>query len=209
MTTVFWRRGLLWGLLIASLAAIVGAAIWSRIPHWTGDPPPELGRVPDFEMTNRDGRRVGLSDLLGSPWIADFIFTRCADSCPRITERMARLEHELPPRLGARLVSFSVDPEHDVPPVLEKYAEKVGAPEHWWFLSGERTEVHDLIRNGFKLAVDAAPPPGTVATEPILHSTRFVLVDAGGRIRGYYDAFDESAMKHLKRDLEALGAAGR
>ncbi len=201
-----WRRRLLWAVLIAALAGVVFSAVSSRL--WLkrpGTPPPILGQVPEFELTNRDGRRVGPSDLAGSPWIADFVFTRCVTSCPMITERMSRLERELPPRIGARLVSFSVDPEHDTPAALEAYAEKFAAPEHWWFLTGDRNAMYDLIRNGFHLAVDPNPPPtvGEV-TEPIVHSTRYVLVDAQGAIRGYYDSQDESSIKKLKRDLEAL-----
>ncbi len=201
-----WRRRLLWSVLVVALAAISFSAISSRLSlRRPGPPPPILGQVPEFELTNRDGRRVGPSDLAGSPWIADFIFTRCATSCPLITERMAKLERELPPRIGARLVSFSVDPDHDTPDVLEAYALKFGAPEHWWFLSGDRTAMYDLIRNGFHLAVDPDPPPAIEGvTEPILHSTRFVLVDSQGAIRGYYDAQDEPSIKKLKRDLEAL-----
>lgn len=201
-----WRRRLLWAVLIAALGGIAFSAISSRLALGRpGTPPPILGQVPEFELTNRNGRRVGPSDLAGTPWIADFIFTRCATSCPLITARTARLERELPPRIGARLVSFTVDPEHDTPEVLEAYAEKFAAPEHWWFLSGDRTAMYDLIRNGFHLAVDPNPPPSPEGViEPIVHSTRYVLVDAQGAIRGYYDAFDEPSIKRLKRDLEAL-----
>jgi len=201
-----WRRRLLWAVLVAALAAIAFSAISSRLALGRpGAPPPILGQVPEFELTNRDGRRVGPSDLAGSPWIADFIFTRCATSCPLITERMMKLERELPPRIGARLVSFTVDPEHDTPEVLEAYAEKFAAPEHWWFLSGDRAAMYDLIKNGFHLAVDPNPPPSVEGVvEPIVHSTRYVLVDAQGAIRGYYDSQDESSIKKLKKDLEAL-----
>src|SRR5262249_61928086 len=54
--------------------------------------------------------------------------------------------------------------------------------------------------------IDIPPPPapGAPAPEPILHSTRFVLVDGQGRIRGYYDGVDEESMKKLVRDLEAV-----
>ena len=62
-----------------------------------------------------------------------------------------------------------------------------------------------LVMEGFKLAVEMDPPPGTTDPgEPILHSTRFVLVDAGGRIRGYYDAFQPGETERLLRELAAL-----
>lgn len=195
-----WRRGLLWGVLIAALLAVAGATLVQRFRRTP--PPPVLGAVPDFRLTNRDGRTVARADLAGAPWVADFIFTRCPATCPLLTERLARFESELPDDLGVRLVSFTVDPEHDTPAVLEAYAEQHGAPPRWLFLTGPREAIHRLSRDGFKLAVGEQPAgaPG----EPIFHSTRFVLVDGQGRIRGYYDALSPEEPERLRRDLEAL-----
>ena len=194
------RRSLLWGLLILTLIVVTAAAVLRmRRP----EPPPVLSEVPEFTLVNRDGRTVRRADLAGSPWIADFIFTRCPASCPMMTSRMARLDRELPRGLEVRLVSISVDPEHDTPEVLQRYAESFKAPARWLFLTGDGEQIYRLSKEGFKLGVDAAPQ-GVETAEPILHSTRFVLVDGEGRIRGYYDAFDAESMKTLERDLEAI-----
>jgi protein SCO1 len=193
------RRTVLWGLLVAALVAVSGSGLWQILSR--SEPPPVLGQVPDFALANRDGRTVRLADLAGAPWIADFIFTRCATSCPMMSMRLARLNRELPADLPVRLVSFSVDPGYDTPAVLERYAESFKAPARWLFLTGPRETMYRLSKEGFKLAVDAG---GGTADEPILHSTRFVLVDGQGRIRGYYEAFDEPTMKKLRRDLEGL-----
>ena len=196
------RRGLLWGLLVVTLIVIAVAAV-PRLRH--SEPPPVLGQVPQFALVNRDGRTVGREDLAGAPWIADFIFTGCPASCPMMTARMARLNKELPRSSTVRLVSFSVDPEHDTPEVLQRYAESFKAPARWLFLTGNGEQIYRLSKQGFKLGVDASPQANGLETaEPILHSTRFVLVDGQGRIRGYYDAFDKESMKGLMRDLEAI-----
>lgn len=195
-------RLLLWGLLGGILLGIAFATLWqfqNRAPA-----PPVLGEVPDFALTNRDGRTVRRTDLAGAPWVADFIFTRCGGSCPMMSMRMARLEREIPGDLGVRLVSFTVDPGYDTPEVLQRYAESFGAPGRWLFLTGTREELHRLSIEGFKLAVDDSPAVPANAAEPILHSTRFVLVDAEGKIRGYYEAFDEESVQRLERDLRAL-----
>lgn len=201
------RRGLIWGFLVAVLVALVTATAIDRLRR--PEPPPVMDPVPAFTMTNRDGRAVRLQDLAGKPWIADFVFTRCPASCPLMTARMARLDRDLPRDLGVRLVSFSVDPEHDTPQVLERYAETYHAPPRWLFLTGSKEETYRLSRQGFKLGIEIPPAagpgaPGAPAVEPILHSTRFVLVDAQGRIRGYYDGFDEESMTKLRRDLDAI-----
>lgn len=202
MTAPRIRRGLLWGLLVAVLLVIAGAATLQRLRR--SEPPAALWKLPDFELVNRDGRAVTLQDLAGAPWIADFIFTRCPASCPMMTARMARLNRDLPADLDVRLVSISVDPEHDTPAVLQRYAESFDAPERWLFLTGDGRQIFRLSTEGFKLAFDPSPPAGETTAEPILHSTRFALVDGEGWVRGYYEAFDEESMKRLVRDLEAV-----
>ena len=202
------QRLVLWGFLVAVILAVVVTALMA--PRWRGgeslEVPPELGPVPEFLLVNRDGGQIDKSDLLGSPWVADFIFTRCALSCPRMTERMLALEKIAPG--GLRRVSFSVDPEYDSPEVLQLYAESWGITDPaWLFLTGDREVVRDLVTQGFKLGLDEDPPPGAASPqEPILHSTRFVLVDAAGLIRGYYDAFRPEELNRLARDLRAIAA---
>lgn len=195
------RRGLLWGFLVLALLAVAAATLVQRLRR--PEPLPVLGQLPGFSLVNRDGRPVRLEDLAGRPWVADFIFTRCPASCPMMSARMARLNRGLPPELDVRLVSISVDPAYDTPAVLERYARKLQAPERWLFLTGGREEVRRLSVEGFKLGLDMEPGPG-IGPEPILHSTRFVLVDGEGRIRGYYEAFDEASTAKLRKDLLRL-----
>lgn len=201
------RRRLLWSFLVLVLLAVMVATALQRLRK--PEPPPILGHVPEFTLTNRDGRTIRRADLDGRPWVADFIFTRCPASCPMMTARMARLNRDLPADLPVRMVSISVDPEHDTPEVLQRYAQSFQAPDRWLFLTGAREDVRRLCVEGFKLGLDMEPAPGSSIplTEPILHSTRFVLVDGRGGIRGYYEAFDEEATAKLRRDLEALAAS--
>src|SRR5450432_794217 len=73
-----------------------------------------------FTLTDQQGHRFSNLDLTGHPYIAAFIFTRCASSCPIVSTRMAQLQNQIP--ASVHLVSFSVDPAYDSPAVLEKYA---------------------------------------------------------------------------------------
>ncbi len=196
------RRGLLWGFLVTALMVVAAATLiqWLRRP----EPLPVYGKLPAFSLVNRDGRTIRLEDLAGAPWVADFIFTRCPASCPMLSARMSRLDRSLPRDVDVLLVSVSVDPAYDTPEVLERYAKKLQAPERWLFLTGEREDVRRLSIEGFKLGLDMDPPPGMAGPEPILHSTRFVLVDGEGQIRGYYEAFDEASTEKLRKDLLRL-----
>jgi protein SCO1 len=166
--------------------------------------PAPVAALPDFALTGVTVDGAGPFDLAamkGRPWIAGFVFTRCSGPCPLITENMARLQGLVPARVG--LLSISVDPDHDSPEVLALYAKKYKADaQRWFFLTGEKAEVVRLVQNGFKLPVaeNAAADPGTRVT----HATRLVLVDAEGRVRGWYEGVERGALDRLIADAKSL-----
>jgi len=163
---------------------------------------PVLGSVPEFSLTEANGTALRRADLLGKVWVASFLFTRCAEACPLLMQHEARLQPDLPLRDDLRLVSFSVDPDWDTPKVLTEYAHTFGADRsRWLFLTGDKKQVYRLASDGFHLAALNADP----ATEmPILHSTKLVLVDRGGAIRGYYDSSDPVEMQKLIRNVRQV-----
>lgn len=160
---------------------------------------PEIKQLPDFRLVNQSNETVTLDSLKGYFWVASFIFTNCAGSCPTMVFQMAELQNSISEELPVRFVSITVDPDRDTPEVLYAYAERVGAEhDRWFFLTGEANEIYALSREGFLLGVD---PEGGTFIEPIMHSQRFVLVDDRGVIRGYYDGFDEDEVERLRKDL--------
>ena len=100
---------------------------------------------------------------------------------------------ELP---DVRLVSFSVDPERDTPTVLAAYAARYQAqPGRWFFLTGDQKTLDAIDRRAFML--------GNVDGK-LEHSTRFVLVDRQGRIRGYYGTDQDDPTARLIVDIRRL-----
>ena len=157
------------------------------------------GPVPQFVLTNQNGQPFGSAQLNGKIWIADFIFTTCHGPCPMISARMSGLQAPLA-KTDVQLVSFTVDPETDTPAVLHRYAEALQAqPGRWNFLTGPQSTLYQLSRDGFKLAAEENGGSGT----PV-HSTRMVLVDRHGEIRGYYDATEPESMTKLIADTNHL-----
>jgi protein SCO1/2 len=189
-------------LVAAGVVAALGGRVLGRAPE-----PPRLGALPDFRLTERSGRPLSLADLRGRPWVADFIFTQCGGACPAMTARMAHLRRDVAP--DVRLVSFTVDPAHDTPEVLARYATAFRAGDGWHFLTGPQKDLYDLSVGGFKLAAMEVPAGEQAAggDGPFLHSSKFVLVDGDGVIRGYYDSTDEQAMRALVADAEAVRTA--
>jgi cytochrome oxidase Cu insertion factor (SCO1/SenC/PrrC family) len=171
-------------------------------PSSSAPAPPEMDPLPlpDFTLTERGGRPMGKAELKGKVWVASFVFTRCNGPCPSVTATMARLQTELAGQPDFRLVTITVDPERDRRKDLDAYAERFRAdPARWFFLTGDRDEIYRLLREGFKVPVEPASQAGG---DDIGHSTRLVLVDRKGRIRGYYQGLMNPEMPDGERSFE-------
>lgn len=188
---------------------------------------PVLLDLPAFELKDQDAKPFGLGRMRGKVVIADFIFTNCPVACPRLTSLMKRLQDQMTPseRAGSlALLSLSVDPDRDTPEALRAYMHVHGAdPAVWTFLTGPETEVERAVVQGFRMAMAKMPREGDAGTQAeipekrgdtpdeihaeafeILHGEKFVLVDAQGRIRGYYDVGDEAGLMKLLSDARKL-----
>ena len=195
------RAGTLWkAALIAIPIVTLLVLIWLRqleVNALRQRTVSSYGNVPEFTLVNQDGKNFGSADLRGKIWIADFVYTTCPGPCPMISSRMSELQKPFE-KTDVHLVSFSVDPAKDTPAVLRTYAERLQAePGRWDFLTGPQSTIYNLSRNGFKLAV--SEEKGV----PI-HSTRMILVDRHGAIRGYYDAVEPDAVTKLVADTTHL-----
>lgn len=161
-------------------------------------PLPELAQVPTFQLTAQDGTTFDSARLQGRVWVAGFIFTSCPSVCPMITTQMGNLQRRIDDeRLW--LVSFSVDPERDTPEVLRRYAATHGADlDRWVFLTGDRDAMRRAIVDGLKMRMGEQTPSGDIT-----HGTHLVLVDATGRIRGFYRT-DAEGIESLEADARRL-----
>jgi len=160
-----------------------------------------LGNAPAFSLIDQNERPVTLESLKGKPFIADFIFTKCAGPCPVMSATMKTLRKKVP--ADVNFVSFSVDPKQDRPAVLREYAAIFSTDDaRWHFLTVAKPEdaaaMYTLARG---MLLTATPAD---ARNPILHDKHFVLVDSAGEIRGFYDSDDKSQMDQLITDASAL-----
>jgi protein SCO1/2 len=155
-----------------------------------------FGHVPDFTLTSQSGEPFDGKSLDGKIWVADFIYTHCPGPCPRMSAQMRRVQTAVTEIPDVRLVSFSVDPERDTPPVLAEYARRYQAqPGRWFFLTGDRNTIDSLDRRAFMLGnIDSS----------MQHSTRFVLIDRHGNIRGYYGTSEDDPTVRLIVDIRRL-----
>src|SRR5207253_413350 len=117
-------RGIVWlGVLIATF---VGLHVAVRAHDRARSALPVLGVLPAFSLTDQDGKSFDAKNLDVKITVVDFVFTRCGSICPMLTERARDLSRRLDAKkIGpseVALVSITVDPEGDTPPVLAAYA---------------------------------------------------------------------------------------
>ena len=224
-------RGILIGMWIAAGLAVVGVAgaVWLMRDR---QPPPAAVRfaapesaaalpplfaVPPFQLTDQNGRPFDAKQLAGHVWVADFVFTHCTTFCPQMTANLAAVQQGSAaagvPDL--RLVSFTVDPDRDTPPVLKDYARANGAdPSRWSFLTGTQKQMWDLSV-GMKLsvgpgddAIDGSGKLGGMAGMQVMHSSHFLLVDKRGQVRGVYDFKEPAFLAKLLADAKRVSDEG-
>lgn len=172
-------------------------------PPASPTPPASVGADLDwpagpFSLTERSGKTVTDRDLLGSVWVASFVFTRCSGPCPAVTSTVARLQAELKDLPGVKFVTFTVDPARDDLSTLCDYANNRGAdPERWLFLTGEETTIHKLLHDRFKQGVVRKTGDDVKPGDEFGHSTRLLLVDKNGIIRAAFDGLPNERMPEL------------
>jgi protein SCO1/2 len=204
-------RSYLRGMRIVSYTILAAAAVslvMARTAPAHAPAAQDLGEAAEslgkFRLVERSGRSITEADLAGKVAIVSFIFTRCPLSCPRISSVMKSLQDRLE-NTQVLLVSLSVDPDHDTPAVLDAYGIRFGArPDRWWFLTGSRPLIYELIERRFKLSVMANPTSGPDGNgEAISHSDRLALVDRG-RVIGLFDSKDPAAVDSLVASARRL-----
>jgi protein SCO1/2 len=147
---------------------------------------PRISEAPAFMLTDQDGHWVSDTDLRGSVLIINFAHTRCGEQCAAMEHSLLAIADALRAdgRLGTqvRLVTISVDADHDTPPVLRAYAARLNAPApEWIFLTGSARELKQLI--GGEYGVYYRVNGETVD----LVDLRVVLVDETGLLRAEYN----------------------
>jgi len=183
-----------------SIPVVTALLLIAIVVDWWADTSrgelPVLGEIPDFLMTERNGQPFGKTEMLGKINIVELFFTSCPGVCPIMNRNMFELYQRLDGAEEVRFVSISVDPKRDSLEALKSYADSLGVDDdRWVFLQAPIDEIIDVCENGFMLPADGLPGG---------HSTRFVLIDPLGRIRGYYDGMSEGSMKILLTHLRQI-----
>lgn len=130
-------------------ARVVGEGAYEAGWRRLGDGLVRSSPVPDFELVDQAGKTVVFSALGDLVLLVDFIYTRCPGPCPVQTSRQVAVQRRIPESLRGRVrfLSLSLDPEHDRPAELLRYATARGADlSNWSFLTGPSETLAELAR---------------------------------------------------------------
>ena len=164
---------------------------------------PVLSTVPAFSFVDQAGAPFTAQSLEGKVWVANFIFTRCPNICPKFTAKMGTLQDKSNAQVPAlSLVSFTVDPENDTPEVLTAYGEKHHADfTRWHFVRGDRPALEKVIREGMMQPMDMGDGKDL---NSVVHGSYFALIDGKLRVRGVYRFTEQGSVDEVLRDAKLL-----
>ncbi len=165
--------------------------------------------VPNFELTNQDGKKFHLDEFSKSYVLVGLIFTNCSvpKACPLTTKKMREVQELWAKRQAAgktqgrklQLLTLTFDPSADSPAALKKYGEKYGANfSNWTFATGP----DELMSKGLPslLGVLAMPEGGG----SFAHSVKAALLAPG--LNDYKEWNDNAFAPQEVVDLVLKGA---
>ncbi len=202
-------RVLTWAFVMV-LVFGVGVTAWAIHRHQTREQAAQRVRwLADFRLIERSGRTVTRSDLAPYDLVVNFVHSSCSVSCLQVNRNLAEVQRLLAERgrTDVRLVSLTVDPRTDTPPVLAEFALRFGAdPERWLFLTGETEAVDGLVASSFLDRGDA--PYGDTLPGGFAGTDRIAIVDRQGKVREFIPGVDASAPQRVLEALEKLRSGG-
>jgi protein SCO1/2 len=146
----------------------------------------------DFSLLDQSGRAITRKDLDGKIVVVSFVFTSCAAVCPYVNAQMEKVQQFTAGQADVRLISLTMDPVDDTPPILERYGQAYGQnASRWSFVTGNETEIRRLVGASFlppDTTGEFAYMPGNFA-----HTQRIALVDTQGHLVEYFDGLNQEA----------------
>jgi protein SCO1 len=159
--------------------------------------------VPPFVLTDQNNQQVTEALTKNKIYVADFIFTRCATICPKITSQLVRIQKEFADD-SVLILSHTIDPDYDTPEVLKGYATNNDAQDGvWYFLTGNKASLYDLAHKGYYIAA-TEDEKKTDAIQTFSHSDKLILIDKEGHIRGFYEGTNPSDVDRLRAEIKVL-----
>ncbi|MDQ3061542.1 MAG: SCO family protein [Acidobacteriota bacterium] len=164
--------------------------------------------VPDFTLTDQDGKRINLKDYRGKALAITFIYSRCPlpEYCILMSKHFSDLANQLNDselKDKIRLLSVSFDPQTDTPAKLKEYGRGYLGKDSktdftvWQLATGTDKEVKTVADFfGLRYEVDAQDKT------QFAHSLRTIVITPDGKVQRVFSG-NEWTPNDLLRELQA------
>lgn len=130
------------------------------------------------QLVDQTGHAFTLASLRGRPVVVTFVSAHCTDACPLVNAQFSdaaqRIAHL---HLGARLVTITLDPQHDPPSLMRAIADRFSADPRYWLVAGGRVDDVDTILAAFGVVANTGKSGYREA-----HSTFVYVFDTRGNL---------------------------
>lgn len=167
--------------------------------------------VPDFKLTNQDGKQISFKDFRGKALAITFIYSRCPlpEYCilmsTRFSDLAIQLQNSAELKEKVRLVSISFDPAADTPETLKKYGlTYIKNPNYdfklWQLATAPDADVRK-IADYFGLRYEVDQNNKTQFN----HSLRTIVITPDGKVKKVFSGGDwtnEELLKEMESTLK-------
>ncbi len=171
----------------------------------------KLSKVPAFELTDHNGKKISNKSYEGKVYVVEFFFSSCPTICPKMNQNMLQLQEAFYGDLNFGIASITIDPENDTAAALKEHANKLGVKHaNWHFLTGDYEYIMNLANKGFNIFAGK----NEKVQGGFEHSGLFALIDKEGNIRCrkdkfgnpilYYDGLEQTGIDAIKEDIKLL-----
>ncbi|MDG1253437.1 MAG: SCO family protein [Schleiferiaceae bacterium] len=210
------KRLLLGVLLVLPVAMYLGSLVISGAVNFRtledlGDPLEKAAWSDSIQFTQSDLQNWTPDSLEGKIAVVSFFFTSCPTICPAMNFHLKEAHDRLYGFKDLIFISCTVDPQTDVPVVLEAYKERLGVDgsNKWSFITGQREDLYALANSYYLVAMQDSSAEGGYS-----HSQSAVILDWNGHVRsritdegnllGIYDVSEPYLVDQLVDDVRVL-----
>lgn len=166
----------------------------------------KIHQIPDFSLTNQEGKEITKKTYEEKIYVADFFFVSCPGICPILEKNMSKLQDKFKEDNEVLLLSHTVMPTKDSVSVLKQYAiDNDINSKKWNLVTGNKKQIYDLAREAYFADEDFVK---TQDEDAFVHTENFILIDKKGRIRGVYNGTLAIDIERLIRHIEILKKEG-
>lgn len=138
-----------------------------------------------FQLINQEGESILFpDDYAGKYVVMGFIYTKCPDICPLVTQNMIKVQKDLGNPEDVQFLGISFDPKRDTPEVLKDYKALFNLEDNFDFLTADTTtisEFMDSVRVRSQVSFSTINEYGEELYF-LNHSDKIMVVDPKGRV---------------------------